>query len=812
MTTTKTNLLKNLMNFKSIKTKLTVIIIVMLLINGTILTGIATLMASNALEEASINTLEAVGDGTSVKLLLSLGAGQDLAALTANDSQVVSTQVQWNEGTLTEEELIAFSEYLLVANEQTSDFIKDVNILDMNGICIGSNVIGNRGGDYSHFLPSINQQKNSNPYITEPFLGSGDEPQYGVMAPILDSSGKQIGFTLTGLRMEVLTDHVFTTPGLSNDATNFLVGSDGTIFSDVNGDYSALLTRKFDLSIFPAGKNLAQAPGYYGKMAYIVKTPLPSTNWFIITTETVRAVNDPISSLAEMMLLSLLIVIVAGLFAAAFISNNLARPIKALSNTAEQMALGDMSVDITHTGIDEIGQLADAFRRMVKNAKVRENAIQRIASGDIKFAITMASDKDMEGKSLIQMKATISNMIKLAHTLAEKAAEGELSYTVDVSQFQGVYVEFFTALDQAFDLIINPLQEARRLAVSYSEGDYSDRFDPTMTLKGDFVPLKDSLNRIGINTSSTLLKIRSGVHDMNSGIGSSEISTLEEITSSIITLAEGSSRVSSLAERNDSGLEQALIAMLDLANMVSEVAKRAVAVSELINQSSDLAYDGVKRAELAGKGMEEIMGAAAANAKSVSDISSQMDEIGGIVDVISGIAEQTNLLALNAAIEAARAGDAGLGFAVVADEVKSLAQESQRSAEHISSIIGNLQKITTEMATGMTKATEVVQSGSNAVNEAVTIFQQMAEAIEDVNKNMREVAVAAEEQAASVQEITASMGEVQSMVQDTAREATDSAAVAEEISASLEHLKDIAAQAALLTEIVAKQVAQFKID
>jgi hypothetical protein len=38
----------------------------------------------------------------------------------------------------------------------------------------------------------------------------------------------------------------------------------------------------------------------------------------------------------------------------------------------------------------------------------------------------------------------------------------------------------------------------------------------------------------------------------------------------------------------------------------------------------------------------------------ITDITNQMEEIGKIVDVISGIADQIGLLALNAAIEAAR--------------------------------------------------------------------------------------------------------------------------------------------------------------
>ena len=61
-------------------------------------------------------------------------------------------------------------------------------------------------------------------------------------------------------------------------------------------------------------------------------------------------------------------------------------------------------------------------------------------------------------------------------------------------------------------------------------------------------------------------------------------------------------------------------------------------------------------------------------------LGARSEQIGGIVETITGIAEQTNLLALNAAIEAARAGEQGRGFAVVAEEVRKLAEESQSAA------------------------------------------------------------------------------------------------------------------------------------
>ena len=802
---------KNVFEFNSIRTKMMVIIVMMLIVSGTVLTGVAAFLATKDLEHSAINTLQAVGQSSKNELILTISASQDVARIFSSLGTVNAILTDWPTGSVTPERQNEVSEYAKSLISETSDFMKGVNILDTNGICIISDDPSTIGKDYSKFLPSVNQQKTGNPSVNQPFLGTGNEPLFGVIAPVVNANGKEIGFVLVGLRMAVVSEITFTTPGLSEYATNFLVDSEGTIISGVSGDYTPFLTKKFDLSIFPAGETMVEGIGYFGLPAYIVKNPVSGTDWFIITTERVEEVSNPIMHLVTILIVSLLIVIVIGAFVAVFIANGFSRPIQDLKDAATHMALGDVDVTITHVGTDEIGQLADAFRHMLKNTTERVDSVIKIASGDVNFKIIIASEKDREGHALVQMKKTLAAMTESLSMFAHQSAEGNLSYRSDATQFKGVYYDLIETLNQAFDQIIDPIQEVIRLSTSYSSGDYSDRFNPDLIVKGEFVPFKAALNQIGINSSNALLKIRLGVHDISVGASESSVG-VQEIASAVSTLAESSSHVSLLADRNDAGLEQALTAMNDLASTVSEVAGRTAAISELVTQTSNLTLDGVKRAESAGKGMEEISIAAAGTAKSVSDISSQMDEIGGIVDVITGIAEQTSLLALNAAIEAARAGDAGLGFAVVADEVKALAQESQTSAEHIGIIITNLQKLTSEMAVGMKKASEVVQSGSNAVDETITIFNQMAEAISDVNRNMSEVASASEEQAASVEEITASMTEVRDMVQDTVKEATDSAAAAEEISASLDQLKGTTAQSAQLAETIAEQVGQFKIE
>lgn len=194
---------------------------------------------------------------------------------------------------------------------------------------------------------------------------------------------------------------------------------------------------------------------------------------------------------------------------------------------------------------------------------------------------------------------------------------------------------------------------------------------------------------------------------------------------------------------------------------------------------------------MAENGISAINGAVGDVGTIISEIRAQMVEINKIVVIISDIADQTNLLALNAAIEAARAGEAGMGFAVVADEVKTLAQESQGSAENISRIITSLQRQSEQAATAMGLATTEVSRGSVAITDTIQFFHTIADQVEEISKNMGEVAGLTEEEAAAVEEITASITEVKEMSTETAQEAVGSAAATEETSAALNQVSTI---------------------
>src|SRR6202011_4932948 len=127
-----------------------------------------------------------------------------------------------------------------------------------------------------------------------------------------------------------------------------------------------------------------------------------------------------------------------------------------------------------------------------------------------------------------------------------------------------------------------------------------------------------------------------------------------------------SSKVAGASEEASSNMQSVATATEELSTSVDEIGRQ-------VRDSNRIAEAAVLQAQQTDGRIGKLSRAA--------------QEIGDVVKLITAIAEQTNLLALNATIESARAGEAGRGFAVVASEVKSLASQTAKATDEISSHI-----------------------------------------------------------------------------------------------------------------------------
>jgi methyl-accepting chemotaxis protein len=159
-------------------------------------------------------------------------------------------------------------------------------------------------------------------------------------------------------------------------------------------------------------------------------------------------------------------------------------------------------------------------------------------------------------------------------------------------------------------------------------------------------------------------------------------------------------------------------------------------ISRQVAEASHVSQQAVTDAEQATSSMHELVAVS--------------QRIQTIVALISAIANQTNLLALNATIEAARAGEAGKGFAVVATEVKSLASQTAKATDDISTQIAAISTTSERAAADIGRLRGVVDRIGEISSMIATAVEQQGAATQEIARNVTEAASGSGEIARSI--------------------------------------------------------------
>ena len=205
--------------------------------------------------------------------------------------------------------------------------------------------------------------------------------------------------------------------------------------------------------------------------------------------------------------------------------------------------------------------------------------------------------------------------------------------------------------------------------------------------------------------------------------------------------AESAVHTSNEASTN---VESAAIAADEMSSSIAEIGRR-------LNQTAEVVRVAVDEAEVTNQDI----GALAVGAQ----------KIGDVTKLIRTIAGQTNLLALNATIEAARAGEAGRGFAVVASEVKSLAVQTAKATEDISSQIHAVQNSTDKAVEAIGRIAHRMREIDNFTAAVAASVQQQSAATGEISKNVTGAADGAKMIVAVLTEVADATTETQESAQ-----------------------------------------------
>ena len=376
-------------------------------------------------------------------------------------------------------------------------------------------------------------------------------------------------------------------------------------------------------------------------------------------------------------------------------------------------------------------------------------------------------------KSLPQTEALLSIVIAALDGANERAGVLRSGAARDLATQLGLLVGALALGIGSFlavgSRVIRPLHAIRDRMLKVAAGDldvevaFTERKDEIGALAGTLATFKD--NAIAKARIEEEQKFRhaeatkrqqstdTAIRAFEGQIGGA----LDALNTASREMRVASDEISTTAEQSDRQVQTVVGAAEQASKNVQTV---ATSTEQLSTASTEISGQVTRAATIANRAVAE----ARQTDSTIQGLVGATSRIGEVVELITSIASQTNLLALNATIEAARAGEMGKGFAVVASEVKSLANQTAKATEEISTQIAAVQTVTKE-------AVEAIQRIGGTIAEVSAVATSIAAAVEEQAAATQEIRRSTQEAAQRTTEVSTNMSQVA-----TATEKTGSAA------------------------------------
>lgn len=331
------------------------------------------------------------------------------------------------------------------------------------------------------------------------------------------------------------------------------------------------------------------------------------------------------------------------------------------------------------------------------------------------------------------------------------------------------------------------------------------------TGKDDLGLVNEKFNSMVRKINDTIVKVQITSQEVNQS--AKELYEVSERNSeNADSINNNVTQITSNIRSQEQATRDSARAMSEMATVIQTIASSSASVADEAYEMERRSQQGNSVVRQVSEQMNLITESVKNTASAIEVLESRSQEIGDILNIISGISSQTNLLALNASIEAARVGEEGRGFAVVAGEVRKLAEQSEQATSQVGVLIQEIQAGIKQAVRAMEQGTSEVDTGLSVADQTGQLFEDILEAAKKVSNQIQEVSSATEEISAGTEEMTATADDLSSSVSKTANSSEQISSSVDEQKASLITLVDSSTRLNSMSEELQELISHFNVS
>jgi methyl-accepting chemotaxis protein len=545
---------------------------------------------------------------------------------------------------------------------------------------------------------------------------------------------------------------------------------------------------------------------------------------------------------ASMVLLTAFLIALALAIALSYyIISQISKPMRKMLGVAQDLAKGNLNVNIVSDSKDEIGQFADSFRVLVDTLRHLMNDLSLLAAelntnGDIDFRLDASryagsyhdivenmnqmaaafindillllsslqniseGDFDFQTKRLAGKKAIVNDSLdKLTGNLTTVTSdikylvkavnEGSLSVRVDEKRYKGDWADIIVLLDSMMEAVAQPINETAAGMQRIAHGDFSAA--AMAEHQGDFNKIITAVNSTQSNISSYIGAISNSLNQLASNNLDQQIT--QEFVGEFTVIKDSLNNIFDALNQVMFDIDMAAAQVADGSKQISEssmtlaegASEQAASVQELtatmttLNEKTQQSAENARRAEnLSLRSKENAV-------EGNEDMKNMVDAMEGIREASANISKIIKVI-----------DDIAFQTNLLA---LNASVEAARAGEHgkgFAVVAGEVRNLAAKSMQAAQETTALIEDTVNRVNQGMSIAERtegalsrIVDGVTEVSGIITEIAMASDEQAVSFAQINVGTNQISEVVQRNSSTSEETASAAQQLSSQSEILR-----------------------